>query len=444
MQEKGLINGLTLFCFLHILLVSYLRKKRTMVNTPAKFRIKLSLYINYFVFAILLNSVGIVILKSQKVYGVDELAASTLELFKDLPIAIVSFLMASFLPRIGYKRSMLIALALVTVACISMYFGNSFWSAKILFACVGAAFALIKVSVYSVIGLLTRNESEHNSLMSSIEGVFMFGIALAYFIFPAFNSEMNENAWLNVYWLLAGLSLLSFIFLYFSSFEEGQEIPGSDLADDFKQMFLLMLKLTVLVFVVSAFLFVMVEQGIMTWLPTFNDKILNLPENIAIMMASILAVSLGIGRLVAGQLAKRFHWVWILSICIVIAMALVVVVLPKAINAEELVINSFRDIPMIGYIFPLVGLFIAPIYPLLNSVILSALPKKMHSPMSGLIIIFSAIGGTLGSRLIGYLFKNVGGDKAFYYLLIPMTMMLICFFILNALTRKSNTNESIA
>jgi len=65
--------------------------------------IKLSLYINYFVFAILLNSVGIVILKSINNYGVDEVQASTLELFKDLPIAIVSFLVASFLPRIGYK-----------------------------------------------------------------------------------------------------------------------------------------------------------------------------------------------------------------------------------------------------------------------------------------------------------------------------------------------------
>jgi len=283
-----------------------------MIQQAVRAKVRLSLYINYFVFAILLNSVGIVILKSQKVYGVDELAASTLELFKDMPIAIVSFIMASFLPRIGYKNSMLIGLGLVTVACLSMYFGNSFWSAKILFACVGSAFALIKVSVYSVIGLLTDNEAGHNSLMSSIEGVFMFGIALAYFIFPAFNSADDPNAWLNVYWLLSALSLLSFLFLFFSKFEEGELIPGANLADDFRQMLLLMLKLLVLVFVLSAFLFVMVEQGIMTWLPTFNEKVLQLPENMAIMMASILAVSLGIGRIIAGWLSQKFHWVWIL------------------------------------------------------------------------------------------------------------------------------------
>ena len=78
--------------------------------------IKLSLYLNYFVFAILLNSVGIVILKSISSYGVDEVQASVLEAYKDLPIAIVSFFVASFLPRIGYKKAMLSALAMVVFA----------------------------------------------------------------------------------------------------------------------------------------------------------------------------------------------------------------------------------------------------------------------------------------------------------------------------------------
>jgi hypothetical protein len=78
-----------------------------------------------------------------------------------------------------------------------------------------------------------------------------------------------------------------------------------DLADDFKEMFKLFAKLLTIVFVISAFLFVMIEQGIMTWLPTFNDKVLHLPENISIMMASILAISLAVGRLVAGVITKN-------------------------------------------------------------------------------------------------------------------------------------------
>jgi FHS family glucose/mannose:H+ symporter-like MFS transporter len=400
--------------------------------------IRLSLYINYFVFAILLNSVGIVILKSQQVYGVDEIQASTLELFKDLPIAIVSFLIASFLPRIGYKYAMLIALALVTVGCFVMYLGNSFTSARVLFAIVGISFALIKVSVYSSIGMITQNAKEHNSLMSSIEGVFMFGIALAYFLFPAFNNTSDPDSWLNVYPLLALLCILSFLLLWKVNFNKSEIAEGANLKDDFMQMWSLMSKILVMVFVLSAFLFVMIEQGIMTWLPTFNNRVLKLPENVSIMMASILAVSLGVGRILAGFATKKFSWLQVLSFCLIIAMAMVIFVLPETLHIQVSEINSILDIPLIGYAFPLVGLFIAPIYPLLNSVVLSALPQNLHSPMTGLIVIFSALGGTLGSRIIGWLFKTVGANQAFYYTLIPMAILFICLFILERLTKKAS------
>jgi fucose permease len=181
----------------------------------------------------------------------------------------------------------------------------------------------------------------------------------------------------------------------------------------------------------------MIEQGIMTWLPTFNERVLELPENISIMMASILAVSLGIGRLIAGWLAQKFDWVWILTFCLLGAMALVIFVLPKTVLVDVREINSLSDIPLIGFAFPIVGLFIAPIYPLLNSAVLSALPKKLHSPMTGLIVIFSALGGTLGSRIIGWLFKNVGAGSAFYYTLIPMVLLLFSFFLLRRLTKRA-------
>ena len=400
--------------------------------------IKLSLYLNYFVFAILLNSVGIVILKAISLYGVDEVEASVLEAFKDLPIAIVSFFMASFLPRIGYKKAMLAALALVSGASVFMYFGNSFFAAKVLFAAVGAAFALIKVSVYACIGLVTTSPQEHSGLMSSIEGVFMFGIALAYFLFPAFNLDNDPKAWLNVYWFLAALSGLSFLLLLKADFQEGQEIPGANLKEDFLQMLQLITKFMVLVFVLSAFLFVMVEQGIMTWLPTFNKEVLALPENVAIMMASIFAISLGVGRLLAGYLSTFFSWFYIVAGCIVATVLMVLFVLPQTVAMGEVSnpIVQLSQVPLLGYAFPLVGLFIAPIYPLLNSAVLSALPKSLHSPMTGLIIVFSALGGTLGSRAMGYLFAGLGPAEGFYYTLIPIGGLFLALILLHKLTQK--------
>ena len=402
------------------------------MNKPFKW----ALHLNFFVFAILLNSVGIVILKSINNYGVSEIKASTLELFKDMPIAIISFVFASFIPRIGYKRIMLIALGIVSLGLIQMYFGNSFTSSQILFALVGSTFALIKVGVYGSMGLVTTGEKEHNALMSTVEGTFMFGVASAYFLFPAFNTTGQPNAWLNVYLLLIALVVLAALFL-----ARIPELPKPELkvslAQEFKAMFGLIVKLLVIVFVISAFFYVMAEQGIMTWLPTFNEKVLNLSEDNSIRMASILALTLGVSRILGGRLSERFHWSTVLIGAIVGAMVLVAFVLPQALDAEvrDGGIRIF-GLPLIAFIFPLVGLFIAPIYPLLNSVVLSALPKNLHSPMTGLIVLFSATGGTLGSRITAYFFEQLGGG-AFYFTLVPMSLLLVAVLLLKRLTAKS-------
>lgn len=398
-------------------------------------RFKVTLYINYFVYAILLNSVGIVILKSITLYGVSKVEASTLELLKDLPIAIASFAAASLIPRFGHKNSMILALSIVIVGMLQMYFINQFFSAQILFITVGASFALIKVNVYASIGLLTNSERAHNSMMSSIEGTFMFGIALAYFMFPAFNSNVDVNAWLNVYLALITICLLSILFLI--------RTPNLITAADFNKkppaissMITLMTQLLVIVFVISAFLFVMVEQSIMTWLPTFNNQILKLDENTSVQMASILAIALGAGRLTAGWISKTLDWSIVLSGAILGGMLLVYFVLPSALNTEldPSAIRVF-GIPLAAFTFPLVGFFIAPIYPLLNSAVLSAVPVSLHSAMAGLIIVSSALGGTMGSRITGYFFDLLGGS-AFYFSLVPMTLLLLAVQLLRKLTRQ--------
>jgi len=402
----------------------------------SNFKIKFSLYLNYFVFAILLNSVGILIQKSINSYNVDEITASSLEAFKDISIAVVSFLVGSFLPRLGYKKGMLIALALVFAGCLSMYWGNSFNSVRILFACVGISFAIVKVSVYSLIGLITNTDKEHKSLLSSIESFFMIGIAAGFVAFPFFYSDTNPDAWLRIYLVLAGLIALSFFVLLFSDFNIKYEVPGTSIKNDFLEMIKLLKRPLVLVFAVAAFMYVMTEQGIMSWLPTFNQKVLHLPEKTSIYMAVILMLSIALGRYISSFLVKRISWFVILAFCLVGAALMVLFVLPQTQNLAPKEINTLGDVPVIAYVFPLIGFFLAPIYPLVNSFVLSATEKMFHSPMASLLVFFSAIGGTLGSRLVGYLFKNIGGQKAFYFSLIPMAILLLCLFLFYQIQKK--------
>ncbi|MEN9299496.1 MAG: hypothetical protein RLZZ429_1809 [Bacteroidota bacterium] len=403
-------------------------------------KIKLSLFLNYFVFAILLNSVGTVILQVQQNFGVSESAASTLEAFKDLSIAAVSFLISSYIVRIGYKNAMLIALGFISIVCFIMPFTASFLTTKLLFAAVGSSFALIKMSVYSTIGLVTKNEKEHISLMNFIESFFMIGILTGYFIFSYFVDDTNpqSTSWLNVYYLLGGISLMAFLLLLSASLDESsiQTTEQKSMISEFKEMFKLMVKPIVLVFVLCAFFYVLIEQSIMSWLPTFNNKVLLLPAALSIQMASILAGSTALGRFFAGLVLKRLNWLIVLISCVVLAAALVLIAIPLAEKSTGQPITGWSNAPIAAFVFPMIGLLLAPIYPAVNSVILSTLPVKQHGLMSGLIIIFSALGGTTGSIITGNIFEHYDGKQAFYFSLIPMAILIVCLFLFSRLQQK--------
>lgn len=402
-------------------------------------RIKLSLFLNYFVFAILLNSVGTVILQVQNNYGVSQGSASVLEAFKDLSIAIVSFLVASYITRIGYKRSMLLALVLVIIACLLMPFIGGFAMTKVLFAVTGASFALIKVSVYATIGLVTSNKKDHASFMNFIESFFMIGILTGYFIFSAFvnDADPTSRSWLNVYYLLAGISALAFILLLTSSLDESsiKATEEKSFALEFADMVTLAIRPLVLIFIISAFFYVLIEQSIMSWLPTFNSQVLHMSTTLSIEMASILAASTAVGRFIAGIVLRKIHWLLVLIFCLIFAAGLVVLVIPLASNLHGSV-TSWSHAPFAAFIFPLIGLLLAPVYPAINSVILSSLPARQHAPMSGLIVIFSALGGTTGSIITGHIFQAYGGQAAFYFSLVPISILVISLIFFNRLQKK--------
>jgi fucose permease len=413
----------------------------------ANFRIKLALFLNYFVFAILLNSVGTVILQVQNNFGVSQGSASILEAFKDLSITIASFLVSSYIVRIGYKNAMLFALAFTGLACLAMPSMGGFAMTKVLFAVVGSSFALIKMSVYSTIGLITSDKKEHLSLMSFIESFFMVGILLGYFIFGAFVDDQHpeSTAWLNVYYLLGALSLAAFALLWTARLDESAAKPAenSDLGRDFSAMFRLLALPLVLTFVFCAFFYVLIEQSIMSWLPTFNSKVLQLPTRLSIQMASILAGSTAAGRFLAGFVLKKFNWYYVLSVCLLLAGGLVLLAIPLAKTVSANAVTGWGDAPLAAFIFPLIGLFLAPIYPALNSAILSALPTRQHGMMSGLIIVFSALGGTTGSIITGNVFQHFGGQNAFYFSLIPISIMLVCLFLFNRMMGKTGNNAAV-
>lgn len=401
------------------------------------FGIKLSLFLIYFVFAALLNSVGILVERSQEVYDVLKPDAANLELFKDLSIAFVSFLIGSFLPKLGYKKGMLISLGLVFFGCLWMYYANSFWAVKILFACTGMAFAVVKVAVYALIGYVTDGKDDHSKLTSLIETVFMTGIIFMFLVFPLFFSDTDKDAWLRGYLLMAGIIAIAFIIILFSKFEIEVEQKSTSIGEDILQMARLFKNPLVYIFAGFAFFYVMTEQGIMTWLPTFNKETLSISPKLATQMAVLLMISFAVGRFITGLTVKKIKWIYIAVGGVILAAALVLLVLPMAKNVTVTNIDTIGNLPLVSFLFPLIGLFLAPLYPLVSSRVLSAVDKVNHSALAGILTFFSAIGGVFGSLIIGNLFDTLGGDKVFYLSLIPLVIILLSLLAINKLTAKA-------
>jgi len=405
-------------------------------------RIKLSLFLTYFMFAILLNSVGTVILQVIRNYDLTHTQAAILEAFKDLSIAGVSFVVASFLPRLGFKKSMIAGLALVTVAAAAQPIFPSFLTSKLMFMATGVAFAFVKVSVFATLGLITSDRREHASTMNLLEGTFMLGVLTGGVLFGRFVEGLGpkDSAWLNVYWVLAGLCPLTILILATTRIDESKaraETP-TRLADDFLGMIKLVAEPVAYVFILSVFIYVLIEQGIGSWLPTFNKEVLGMPADMSIKTGAVIyPLAIAVGRLSAGAVMSRFSWYAVLNVCIVLMAGLMLLVLPLAANIQPQAHMSWATAPVAAFVLPLIGLFMAPIYPAINSAVLSALPTRSHAAMTGLIVIFSALGGTTGSLITGRVFGAFGGQTAFYLLLIPISGILITLYFFRRATLRA-------
>ncbi len=406
------------------------------VDAPAGARRRMiaAMIATYAIFAVLLNSVGTLILQSQRALGADKAAVSVLDGYKDLPIAIVSFLVAAWLPRFGYRRAMMAGLALVAVACVAMRAADAFWMVKLMLAATGVAFALVKVSVYASIGLLTDDRRRHASLTSTIEGWFMVGVLAGPWLFGLFierQQTATDPVWLDLYpWLAVAcalaIALLASVRLDESRAHADHASTGEAPAGRaFVDMLRLTLRPLVAMFVVSAFLYVLIEQSIGTWLPTFNADLLHLSTATSVQLASVFAACTALGRLLAGLVLRRMAWQWLLLGCLCAAAGIVLLALPLAEGIAPPAADGWRHAPAAAFALPLIGLFLAPIYPTINSVVLSALPKHRHAAMTGLIVVFSALGGTTGSFVTGQLFARVGGQTAFYLTLVPLALLAV-------------------
>jgi len=388
----------------------------------------------YFVFAMLLNSVAPVILQSMLTFHVDKVATSTLDACKDLPIAITSLAAAAYVPRLGYRRTIVLGLSFVALACIAMPLVPGFVTTRLMFVAVGIGFAVVKVSVYSSIGLLSPGPKQHASLTSLIEGLFMLGVLSTSWVFSIFinRDAPADPVWLHVYWLFAGIAVAAAVLVGLATLDESAVHAAQPAGSPIREMLGLLRHGEVMAFLGAAFLYVLIEQEVQTWLPTFNREVLQLPVTLSVQLASLYSGAIAGGRLSASIALRYIYWRNLLLVCLVAAAGTLLL----SVRASGAGATDWASLPLAAYLPAAIGVFLAPIYPTICSTMLSSLPLDKHAPMTGLIVVFSALGGTAGSFITGRVFAATDGRTAFSLGLVPMALLIGALFLFDRTLRS--------
>ncbi|WP_340054769.1 hypothetical protein, partial [Pseudomonas sp. JAI120] len=106
-------------------------------------------------------------------------------------------------------------------------------------------------------------------------------------------------------------------------------------------------------------------------------------------------------------------------------------------------VTGWAGAPIAAYLLPMIGLLMAPIYPALNSAILSSMRPQEQPAMVGLIVVFSALGGTTGSFIVGHLLAAFSGTVGFYVLLVPIVLLIGAATMIQRLATYPNTPRAI-
>lgn len=380
----------------------------------SKKNISLPLQLTFFIFSMVLNCMGIVILQlSQENVSYEKLGF--LESFKDLPIAIVSLFAVNFISKLGSKKSIIIALGIVGICSLILPFVDDFWFYKLWFAIIGACFAIGKICVYGIIRNNIIDVKELAKTMNSVEASYTIG----FFVVNVGFGSLIASAY-SEYWKFGftAISLISFFTIYLfwkTDIIEADKTIKSNIISNLSSFNTKHIWL----FFAILFFIVFTEQSFNSWLPTFYKNHLNVNSFFALQATSMFALFSYFGRIITANIIERFSLNAYAKVCLLSIMTLLIVIF-------GIQIYFVQGSQIVLFLFPLIGLFLSPLYPLFNSKMISRIDNSKINTFTSVIVIFSSFGSSMSSILMSLLFKN---KLLPYYSIYVLSVVTVIFVL---------------
>lgn len=385
--------------------------------------ISLPLKLTFLIFSMVLNCMGIIILQLSEAEITYE-KLGFLESFKDLPIAFISLFAVNFISKIGTKKSLILALTIVGICSSILPFVEVFWFYKLWFAIIGTCFAIGKICVFGIIRNNISSEKSLAKMMNSVEASFMIGIFAVNTGFGWLISSQFSEFWKFGFF---SITLLSIITIYLFSkiyISEPEKTDSKGIMSDLSSV----MSPLVIIFLGVVFSIVFVEQSFNSWLPSFYKNHLKVNSFFALQATSFLALFSYVGRTITANIIQRFS----LSKYYVSCLSLIILVLIIILGLQYFDAENSKTLL---FLFPVIGLFLSPLYPVINSKMIAKVDKEKANLFTSLIVIFSSLGSSISSIIMSLLF---GKQLLSYYPLYILFAVIVLFTISLAYFRAAN------
>lgn len=387
-------------------------------------KISLPLKLTFLIFSMVLNCMGIVILQLSEANITYE-KLGFLESFKDLPIAFISLFAVNFISKTGTKKALISALVIVGISSCFLPFIEDFWFYKVWFAIIGTCFAVGKICVFGIIRNNISDEKSLAKMMNSVEASFMVGIFVVNTGFGWLISSRYSEYWKFGFLSISVLCAVTIFLFSKLNISETQKTDNKSLISELS----VFAKPATVVFLFVIFFIVFVEQGFNSWLPSFYKNHLNVNSFFALQATSFLALFSYAGRTLTANIIQRFSLSRYYILCLFLIIAVLISIL--GIQYFDSVNSS-----IILFLFPVIGLFLAPLYPVVNSKMIAQIDKEKINLFTSLIVIFSSLGSSVSSIIMAVLFEKRLLNYYPMYILMAVCVLFTVSLIYFRLTAK--------
>ncbi len=384
--------------------------------------VKTLTYVMFAMFAMTTDSVGLIIPEIVKRFRLTLTAAGTFQYATMAGIAVAGLCLGTLADRLGRRGTIVIGLTVFAAASFLFVIGNTFLFFVVLMALSGLAIGVFKTGALALVGDISTSTTEHTSIMNTVEGFFSVGSIVGPAVLAYLLTRGVSWQWLYV---IAGticvvliVTALSVTYPASPSLVDAAR-PGTRTLEVVKSPY-------VLAFSVGVFLYVGVEAAIYVWMPTLFASYRGRATWLAAYGISIFFALRAAGRFVGAWMLLR--WKWQAAVAVLSGGILACFALSVAGGVEWAV-----------YLLPASGVFMAVLYPTLNSKGISCVRKEEHGAAAGVILFFTCVSAVTAPLAMGALSDATGQIAHGFWLATGLAALLFAGLLVNWLANPAGT-----